>query len=227
MWKRLILLVLLLLTIVPISLALTSSDWCIVNEQCELWFDCVDNNGVCSADAINISIYDPTGSLLVGNVSGTQRASGLFSYNYSFNDSGVYYAQATYYDSLSVLGSSSQSVSIRDIEEASGMSQVAIILGFMGFLFFLVYMANKEYNERGLHKIVGAGLYIFSVWIGTILFFYVSIITDGTTVASLFDRLFVVVLIIASAFTLFFIAITLLELLGTSLGTKIEPMDKQ
>jgi len=120
-----------------------------VNQTMELYADVIGNGTFYPADSANISIFNPNGTPYIQNQEMNTFGIGKFIYNFTPNESGTWYAVATFYNSSAdVITVASQSFAVlSDVLEEFNMFLAPYLIILIGILFAILgqYIKNATF----------------------------------------------------------------------------------
>jgi len=119
------------------STSVFGSDGCFVNENCTWW--ATMTNGDFIDSSANITIIDPSGSVIVNNQEMTQISTGKFIYYYQHNLTGNHLGYAHFYNDSGIIATATQSLQVKIPE--IGISTGGIDLSGIMLIFGLICMA--------------------------------------------------------------------------------------
>jgi len=182
--QLLIIFFLIFFTTIPIAF---SNDYGIINEETTVWCELLKEGLPKSAEYAEIKLYNPSGFLSLQDNS-SLFATGIYYYQYTFNESGNWLMQCDFYNETSLIGVASQSVIIKnggviDMETLSlflifAIGSILIFMGkfignylyyFAGSVWFIInsYFALNNVPEIGILSFVFFVLVgIGSLWFG-------------------------------------------------------------
>lgn len=123
-----------------------------VNQPIILWADIMNGTNYLPGTTANITIKTPTYSTIINNSAMTQLQTGAFYYNFTPNETGVYYTYSQFYSGVTLLGTASSTFYItQDVDMA-----LAIMLGLIAITSFFLYMGFDLIQKQPL-PIFGPG----------------------------------------------------------------------
>jgi hypothetical protein len=198
-----------------------AADGCFTSEPCTWWaYDT-------GADAVNITILYPNGTVAYSNATMEPLGSGYFNYTITPTVSGNWVATSFFFNNTTFRGTSSESKQIYDQEGV--FLTLSIIIGLIALGAFLIY-TGKDFMKKNdtpkkqwtlnvftSPKTVGTFLYLASSWVLVGILGFIVTISQGKPYEALTSQLFVTFSWVVAGFNIGYMAIYLLFKIKESL----------
>lgn len=140
----------LLLLVAP---AVMANDFTTVNNTITLWTDVTTGTAYYAATAVNITIYNSTGSVMVNNVAMQNVATGLYKYDFTPASRGIFYTSSKVFNStyatVALASSSFAVISPFGGSSSGGASMIPmtaiIMLIVAAILLYISFQMDKEH----------------------------------------------------------------------------------
>jgi hypothetical protein len=182
-----------------------AEDGCKRTEPCTWW--AVSSQ----ADTVNISIWQPDGSIVVANDSMTERDDGLWSYDITFNSSGNYVAKSIFYQGGVQQNTATET---KDVSEALDVQEISIIVGLGLLMALFMFVGTKLLNRK---EVAFKGLALASYVMALLFLNYITFSMMEITASESYHGAFVGLFNIGWILSTTFIIVMGFLLFGTSL----------
>jgi len=165
----------------------TANDFAEVNTPITLYADIFDGSTYFNPANVNITIYNKIGAEVISNEEMHKFATGRYAFNFTTNNTGVYYAETAYYNSTDLVATASQSFTIVNstatvvtgVEESLDMIFSAFLLVLLGLLFVLIAHITENafwFFAGGTWFMAIAGITVFAgTYLNAVFYFLLGI----------------------------------------------------
>ena len=220
--NRLLLFVLAIFVSIPLTFASFAID---IDENVTFYSVTTDGNVLTDASNATISIQQSNGTFIVQNRNMTLNGTGTYLYSIKLNTTGTHKA---------IITTTRNSVTYERQQyftaERGTMTQLAIILGLMGFIFYLVYIAKdamskpevKDPAHRDLFKWfnpknVGFSLFLLSSWLVVGMLAVITSMSEGSNYYGIVRTMFYASLLVIGAFNVSYFILYILFTIKTQI----------
>jgi len=133
-----------LILLVMLAPFVVADDWGYVGENYVLWADIIEQPNFFNAAAANVTVYDSDGNTVITNAGMANVDVGRFSYNFTPELSGVWYAYVDFYNGSQKIGIASQSFFIDERVITMDMFTLLVIFCIGIALIFLAQFMRSN-----------------------------------------------------------------------------------